>query len=1036
MEYWIKRELEHMTAAASEDYYENYYKRLAGIYTAAEKDARDAIDAFQVKSGMSWSFFSHYGENDDLAEYEAWAKEYVADKNFSPIANLRMKHYNTVMIKNRNDLLKAQIDMMMLTYTDRAAKEGEIAQLTESIAEYQRQAGILGETVPSPEQLFDMATAVARGSFREGTFSDRIWANHDLLIENLNHSLTTSLIRGLNPKEVARTFKKLFQSTTYEAERLARTELQRVQSDTQKMAYDRYGYEEYLFVAEPDACEHCLALDDGTPKKTKKMAPGINASPIHPNCRCSVVPYMDRDEAMKQVEALTGVDMSSRYRAAIDKAHPLPAIDKFVRSALANATKGTKSGTNWLTVDTRMPDNQWESVKESGRADRAWLEHVYGENNVEMFVDDENQNIFYKMRIGPEADDFYIFGITNSTDHANLYKNISAKDVPFVNRVYTLGEYKGWADMSMALGEDAKNVATQAQGFLATFGKNSRVADLQKKSLTYKTFDDFIRAEKESLTALGLFNPEGAEGVWRDARYANSLTKLKALTLEEAEAIAFDNISQNDVDGWFRNADSDYKPRLERAIINNPELRNATLNIAYKNYIYATGDNITFEQFLTKDITVYRAGNVKNFIDNDTFISFSFSEDAAKKFGDNVVGFTIKPIDTLGSLLEIGEAELMVPRGLVDLDELKLFSYTVAVKKEQYAALYDIWKTNKMTTHQLADMLLKNEGWDIKTEGLFENSGVMGQTGMPINSAGFIKFDSFALYANDTRSIPERIQVIFHELFHAKADGLLADAIQDRTDALDAKLAAAIATRSKKVLSWAEWSYVDDLYAEISSAYWVKDLGIYKKNQGFMASYAEYVVKSLPKLKMLEQYAEADNFYDFGKLFAELRFDSEKKAAVQALHFDDYKYLKSTPMWKADSFEDLTKYLERGGYLDYIRYNKDDLAEAFVQKEGLQRDAFFNKRTAAELTEVKYSLKSDMDAIIDKMLDHTIEEDFTQKELSILYGATSVAMDDLGVLPYSIVSNNPMTYAESLAFEKHMKRVEEIRAALIKQSGN
>lgn len=148
---------------------------------------------------------------------------------------------------------------------------------------------------------------------------------------------------------------------------------------------------------------------------------------------------------------------------------------------------------------------------------------------------------------------------------------------------------------------------------------------------------------------------------WRQTQYEKPVN-YTPISLEKASEILYDKISQNIYDGWYRNADSEYKPKIEASILGDDEIRNASLNNmwhAYENFI---GKSIDFFEFLNTEIPVYRGKNSENFTEDDTFISFSFDENIAKKFGDTVIQTLIKPIETLGNLSRSGEYEVMVPR--------------------------------------------------------------------------------------------------------------------------------------------------------------------------------------------------------------------------------------------------------------------------------------------------------------------------------------------------------------------------------------
>ena len=124
----------------------------------------------------------------------------------------------------------------------------------------------------------------------------------DMLKSELSILLTRGLIQGLNPRQLAVDIKKRFGVSLSNATRLMRTEMARVQIGAEKQSYERNGYEEYEFTAlTGHACEDCQALD-GKHFKVIKMQPGLNAPPMHPNCRCSTAARVDR-EAMEREQA-------------------------------------------------------------------------------------------------------------------------------------------------------------------------------------------------------------------------------------------------------------------------------------------------------------------------------------------------------------------------------------------------------------------------------------------------------------------------------------------------------------------------------------------------------------------------------------------------------------------------------------------------------------------------------------------------------------------------------------------------------------
>ena len=161
-----------------------------------------------------------------------------------------------------------------------------------TIAEFERQAGILGKTIQDNAKA---AKAIVNASFHNATFSDRIWMYQDILKNELNSLLQTGLIQGQNPRKLATHLRKRFGVSQSNAERLLITEMARVQTEAQKQSFERNGFEEYTFLALGTACSICRALD-GKHFKVSKMMSGTNAPPMHPNCRCSVAAYEDSED--------------------------------------------------------------------------------------------------------------------------------------------------------------------------------------------------------------------------------------------------------------------------------------------------------------------------------------------------------------------------------------------------------------------------------------------------------------------------------------------------------------------------------------------------------------------------------------------------------------------------------------------------------------------------------------------------------------------------------------------------------------------
>lgn len=258
------------------------------------KEINDFYVRYAKKEGISISEARKRVKKLDINAYAEKAKKYVKEKDFSDEANEEMRLYNLTMKVNRLELLKAQIGLELVDNFNDLQKYFDEKLTKRTLDEFKRQAGILGKTLLDNEKA---AHAVVNASFHNATFSDRIWLYQGLLKNDLYKLLQTGIVQGKNPRVLAAELVKKFDVSRYNAERLMRTELARVQTEAQRQSFERNGYDEYEYIAcgKSDVCDTCKALD-GKHFKVKDMMVGENAPPMHPMCHCSVAAHMDRGE--------------------------------------------------------------------------------------------------------------------------------------------------------------------------------------------------------------------------------------------------------------------------------------------------------------------------------------------------------------------------------------------------------------------------------------------------------------------------------------------------------------------------------------------------------------------------------------------------------------------------------------------------------------------------------------------------------------------------------------------------------------------
>ena len=295
-----RQELKHIEQSLKDD--RKMKRELAKVYRNSAEDIQRQIDSeimrFADKENVSMAKAKKIISKTDVEWYQDRAKRYSERNNFSTKANKEMRRFNVTMRTSRLELLQARInlDTVMLAWEEEQLTAKYITE--EVIKEHIRQAGILGMTVPSRSQLETLAKAVLLSDVSGATFSDRIWANQNELRNNINQTIERALIRGEHPRKSAASIKRLvrddYGKANRAADRILVTESARGQIIAQRESYKEAGIEEYIYLAEPSACDVCSELDDKV-FKVKDMVIGVNAPFMHPWCKCSTASYYDEE---------------------------------------------------------------------------------------------------------------------------------------------------------------------------------------------------------------------------------------------------------------------------------------------------------------------------------------------------------------------------------------------------------------------------------------------------------------------------------------------------------------------------------------------------------------------------------------------------------------------------------------------------------------------------------------------------------------------------------------------------------------------
>ena len=324
-DYWIEREKAWQAQQIKDDTkrMKQIMDKLFESQEAIQKEINANWQNFSNGQGISISEAMKRADNMDVKAFANKAKKYVEEKDFSNQANQMLKLYNLTMRVNRLELLKANIGLELISAFDDLDKYFSNTLNSAAINEFERQAGILGLSVPKGGYT-SLIESVLNGSYKvEGfaSFSDKLWQYQFELKADIEKLLIRSVTGGINPKALAPQLKRLMTeqgklNATYNAQRLLVSETTRIQTAIQEESYKKADIEEYEYIAEPSACPICGALN-GKIFKLKDMSPGINAPNMHPFCRCSTAPHVD-DKGLWDDLLDRKVISQDEYKQAID----------------------------------------------------------------------------------------------------------------------------------------------------------------------------------------------------------------------------------------------------------------------------------------------------------------------------------------------------------------------------------------------------------------------------------------------------------------------------------------------------------------------------------------------------------------------------------------------------------------------------------------------------------------------------------------------------------------------------------------------
>lgn len=273
---WEKasRELEDKIAA--------WYSRFASEQGMSLAEAHKTLDTRSMKA-FKMSLLDYWAKS-WLDDTERWKKELEAAS-----ARARLSRLEALQLAMRNKLWEVYGEtkdslgtVLRETYTDETYHNEYMRQQMEG--KFSAMAQIPSEQV---DEVLKKPWATDGSNW-----SDRIWASREKLSAQLQGELVRCLVTGESPVKAGRRIAERMGVGQRQAARLVNTECTYAQTLADKNTANEMGVKkmQYLATLESHTCDTCGSLD----KKlipVNDILPGLNAPPIHPNCRCTLVPY-------------------------------------------------------------------------------------------------------------------------------------------------------------------------------------------------------------------------------------------------------------------------------------------------------------------------------------------------------------------------------------------------------------------------------------------------------------------------------------------------------------------------------------------------------------------------------------------------------------------------------------------------------------------------------------------------------------------------------------------------------------------------
>lgn len=263
----------------------HWYQRFAKNNEISLNDARKLLNSQELKE-FKWTVEEYIKYGKENAVNGAWIKQL---ENAS--ARVHISRLEAIKLQ-----LQQQAEVL-------AAKQAEAVKgVSEGVyrssyyhTAFELQKGVgVGWTLHAIDENVIEKVLSRPWTLDKQTFSDRIWANKQALVNTVNTQLTQMIMRGAAPDNAIKAIADRFKVSKSQAGRLVMTESAAFANEARKDCFKDLDVEKYVIVETLDGktCDLCAQFD-GKVYPMSEYAIGVTAPPFHPWCRGTTAPYFD-----------------------------------------------------------------------------------------------------------------------------------------------------------------------------------------------------------------------------------------------------------------------------------------------------------------------------------------------------------------------------------------------------------------------------------------------------------------------------------------------------------------------------------------------------------------------------------------------------------------------------------------------------------------------------------------------------------------------------------------------------------------------